>query len=164
MMDSQILSIKNLAGAVKRVKMSFGNVWTVVMGGCYDARHAWWPPMLVILCIVLKYGYIFLCDSLLMSSRNGMDVVSRNHLFVLQDFASNLDMEVPSAFRLHLDQQNLLSPTLQVSIALQSIFVIAARMEPFLVTSSFYEQAGFLLPSFVLRQSLHSNVSTSIMN
>jgi hypothetical protein len=39
MMAWEILSTKILAGPVK-AKMETGNVWTVVMGDCYDARHA----------------------------------------------------------------------------------------------------------------------------
>jgi hypothetical protein len=50
------LLVKKGVGAVREIMLA-GNAWTVMMGGCCDARNALSPHILAMLCIALRYDH-----------------------------------------------------------------------------------------------------------
>ena len=56
MMVWVVRSASKGVGAVKE-KMLAGNAWTVMMEGYCDARNAWSPYIVAMLCIALRYDH-----------------------------------------------------------------------------------------------------------
>ena len=163
--------------------MHVGNVLTVMMVGCCDARNALSLGIVALLCIALRYACSLISQhfsDLFLKKWNGSffdksslhDAGLRIQLghgggkcitptpgpitFIVFDVSGIHYAAIPS------NHHSLSS--LQVFTKFQLTSVTVAQMVSFPIISNFYELVGFLLLSFALKQPSHFTLSISTMS